>query len=236
MACFGKTVIECADSCVPTHVRAAFKCLGHSQKTAGRLTPRPPQSLWNGLSFRPRLKCMRRRLTSHTVESALCTGVAGSVCGYGRSTAPSQLEVSSRRCATRSEGASPPQPPKPLYPGRSGRRLGWSRPPWPRPPQAFPARRAATGRRPDRLCRDPGRPRPVQAYLREKKRMRGKNRIASEPSGTRQRVGRDRLPCLRRAANRRGQRQFAGIVDGATETSEANQTCEIKPGNSTLIH
>ena len=56
----------------------------------------------------------------------------------------------------------------PVPAGRAGRRVGWSRPPPPPPPQqAGPARRAATGRRPDRLGQGPDRP--VQALRAKKK-------------------------------------------------------------------
>ena len=54
--------------------------------------------------------------------------------------------------------------------GRTGRRMGWSRPRSHVPQQTGPARREATGRRPDRLGRSLGRP--VQAYVRKRETKR----------------------------------------------------------------
>ena len=101
-------------------------------------------------------------------------------------------------------------------------------------PQACPARRAATGWRPDRLGRGPGRPY-GPTYARDKKQRKRREptvrRVA--PYESRAAV---RWRSLRRAENRKGQRRVAEIVDGATEAGETNQRNQIKPGKTTLLH
>ena len=73
-----------------------------------------------------------------------------------------------------------------LLVGRTGRRVGWLRPPRSNLlPQAGPAGRAATGRVLDRLGRCLGRS--VQAYLRAKERKKGKERTAGKYGGMRRR-------------------------------------------------
>ena len=53
------------------------------------------------------------------------------------------------------------------------------------PPQAGPARRAATGRRPDRLGRSPGRPVHTYVRVRAREKKKEEGRTASETGGAR---------------------------------------------------
>ena len=99
--------------------------------------------------------------------------------------------------------------------GREGHRVGWSRPRCQVPPQAGPARRAVTGRRPDRLGRSPGRLVHTYVSVSARERKKEEGRTAGETGGARQREGQW---CARVAG---AGLKIEGASDGLQESSMA---------------